>query len=379
MASEQSTLEQSPTLPAEQVVLEAMSARRLLVAGGIALILAGTVFGDIFAVFVLHQNAGRIGASLAAATAAVEAGDPKAVLAHFTQIGEFLENRGTKVDTHVHIIDFGYLALLLALMQRRVSFSERIKLRLAILFLTGAVLLPVSVFLIHYVGLKYSPLQSIGWASIAADFGGLLVILAIAGELAGVWRHFRSTLPKPVSDNLRNGWSESALLSGGTLLILAGFLHGAWYAVFYLERHETGDQRLLSEIIDRASARRPVVENTTSGVDQSLTAYGGLQAEKAINIAAHSHLIEFGIVAILLAFAQELVLLKERWKRRWVGFLLAGSAILPVFVLLEGRFGLPAGAVADGGGFLIILALSGMLVGVIRHGAVVDAATGYTE
>ncbi|HMG36927.1 MAG TPA: hypothetical protein VKM94_23555, partial [Blastocatellia bacterium] len=312
-------------------------------------------------------------------TAAVEAGDPKAVLAHFTQIGEFLENRGTKVDTHVHIIDFGYLALLLALMQRRVSFSERIKLRLAILFLTGAVLLPVSVFLIHYVGLKYSPLQSIGWASIAADFGGLLVILAIAGELAGVWRHFRSTLPKPVSDNLRNGWSESALLSGGTLLILAGFLHGAWYAVFYLERHETGDQRLLSEIIDRASARRPVVENTTSGVDQSLTAYGGLQAEKAINIAAHSHLIEFGIVAILLAFAQELVLLKERWKRRWVGFLLAGSAILPVFVLLEGRFGLPAGAVADGGGFLIILALSGMLVGVIRHGAVVDAATGYTE
>ncbi|HMG36231.1 MAG TPA: hypothetical protein VKM94_20000, partial [Blastocatellia bacterium] len=69
MASEQSTLEQSPTLPAEQVVLEAMSARRLLVAGGIALILAGTVFGDIFAVFVLHQNAGRIGASLAAATA----------------------------------------------------------------------------------------------------------------------------------------------------------------------------------------------------------------------------------------------------------------------------------------------------------------------
>src|SRR5215813_6525097 len=228
MASEQSTLEQSPTLRAEQVVLEAMSARRLLVAGGIALILAGTVFGDIFAVFVLHQNAGRIGASLAAATAAVEAGDPKAVLAHFTQIGEFLENRGTKVDTHVHIIDFGYLALLLALMQRRVSFSERIKLRLAILFLTGAVLLPVSVFLIHYVGLKYSPLQSIGWASIAADFGGLLVILAIAGELAGVWRHFRSTLPKPVSDNLRNGWSESALLSGGTLLILAGFLHGAW-------------------------------------------------------------------------------------------------------------------------------------------------------
>src|SRR5215813_2648295 len=183
MASEQSTLEQSPTLRAEQVVLEAMSARRLLVAGGIALILAGTVFGDIFAVFVLHQNAGRIGASLAAATAAVEAGDPKAVLAHFTQIGEFLENRGTKVDAHVHIIDFGFLALLLALLQPYVALLESTRRRLAILFTIGAFLLPVSVFAIHYVGLKYSPLSSIGWASILADFGGLLVIVACAGML----------------------------------------------------------------------------------------------------------------------------------------------------------------------------------------------------
>ena len=34
-----------------------LSARRLLVLGGIGLILVGMIFGDIFAVFVLHQNA----------------------------------------------------------------------------------------------------------------------------------------------------------------------------------------------------------------------------------------------------------------------------------------------------------------------------------
>ena len=44
----------------------ALSARRLLVIGGIALIVMGMLFGDIFAVFVLHPNAGRIGQALLA-------------------------------------------------------------------------------------------------------------------------------------------------------------------------------------------------------------------------------------------------------------------------------------------------------------------------
>ncbi len=38
-----------------------MSARRLFVLGGIALILTGMIFGDIFAVFTLHQNAAQVG------------------------------------------------------------------------------------------------------------------------------------------------------------------------------------------------------------------------------------------------------------------------------------------------------------------------------
>src|ERR1700738_1879664 len=77
----------------------AMSARRLFVLGGIALILAGMVLGDIFAVFTLHQNAARVGANLAAAAQAALAGDRHAVLANFQDVGAFLENRGTTVDT----------------------------------------------------------------------------------------------------------------------------------------------------------------------------------------------------------------------------------------------------------------------------------------
>ena len=49
--------------PAFAPSFERMSARRLYIFGGIALIAAGLLFGDIFAVFVLHQNAGQQGRS----------------------------------------------------------------------------------------------------------------------------------------------------------------------------------------------------------------------------------------------------------------------------------------------------------------------------
>src|ERR1700730_18653554 len=155
-----------------------LSARRLLILGGIGLILVGMIFGDIFAVFILHQNAARVGAGLAAAAHAALAGDSSAVLAYFQNVGGFLENRGTKVDTHVHMIDFGYLALMLALLQPWICFTEKTRRRVAWVFLLGGGLLPICVFLIHYVVLAYSPLSSIGWASILADFGGLLVLVA---------------------------------------------------------------------------------------------------------------------------------------------------------------------------------------------------------
>jgi hypothetical protein len=92
-----------------------------------------------------------------------------------------------------------------------------------------------------------------------------------------------------------------------------------------------------------------------------------------VNIAAHAHIIEFGILAMLLAFIQPWVFLGERWRRRWAIVLLAGSAILPVFVLAEIWWGLVAGGIADTGGLLVIIALTAMLIGVLRHTGRLDA------
>lgn len=346
-----------------------LGARRLLVLGGIGLILTGMIFGDIFAVFVLHQNAARTGASLAAAAHAALVGDAPAVAANFRDVGSFLENRGTKVDTHVHIIGFGYLALLLALLQPWVALGESAKRRLAWLLIAGATLLPVGVFLIHYVGLAYSPLSTIGWASIFADFGGLLVLLATLGYLFGLWKHRKQAHASPIRDELLEDRSAVGrlLLAGGLALILLGFLHGAYYAATDLYQQEAADATYLGNMGRGAAQRQPTM------VENSLAAYGQLQGDKAVKIAAHAHAIEFGVLAMILAFFQPYVSLRENWKRRWAWVLLLGSLLLPVCVLFELRFGLIAGGLADAGGLLVILALLAMWIGILRYTGSLDA------
>jgi hypothetical protein len=346
------------------------SARRLLTFAGIGMVLLGMIFGDIFAVFVLHQNAARVGTSLAATVQAAAAGDAAAVDSHFKNTGEFLENRGTKVDTHVHLIAFGYMALMLALVQPWVRFSESTKRRLAWVFVSGAVLLPVGVFLIHYVGLAWSPLQAIGWASIFADLGGLMVLAATVGCLVGIGRYFwagQASLP----DSLLRARSTPArwLLAGGVLLILIGFVHGAFYAGNDLYRHESADYTILSEMSTAAAAQNQVQ------IKQLLADYGRLQGDKAVKIAAHAHIIEFGLLAMLLAFFQPYVQLSEIWKRRWAVLLLFGSVLLPVCVLLEMKYGLLAGGIADLGGLFVIVALLAMWIGILRYSGSVDAVT----
>ncbi len=162
------------------------NAQRLLAIGGILLVASGMLFGDIFAMFVLHPNNGRIGGAMYAAAQLIPTGDAQGILAHFMAIGGFLENKGTKIDTHSHIIHMGYIALLLAMLQPWVALSARAKGRAAWLFIISATLLPVSIFSIYYVGLAYSPFEHIGWASIFADLFGALLAVAVLIQLWGL-------------------------------------------------------------------------------------------------------------------------------------------------------------------------------------------------
>jgi hypothetical protein len=347
-----------------------MSARRLFVLGGIALIAAGMLFGDIFAVFVLHQNAGQQGAALIEATCAVVAGNPAASSNTFARLGSLLEDRGTKVDAHVHMTDAGYLALILALVQPYVALSYATKKALAALFILGGILLPIGIFLIHYVGLAYSPFAVIGWASVLADSAGALLIIVLIAEAWGFRKYLASGELSEPALPAENSMPSRALLSGGTLLVFIGFLHGAYYAGTLLYQHEHMETDILGRMISAASS------GDLSTAASEVNNFGNLAGAHAVNIAAHSHIIEFGLLAIILSFVQPYVFLSERWKQRWVKVFLGASVVLPVFVLLEVKLGLLAGGIADIGGLAVIVALIGMMVGILRYTGGLDASEG---
>jgi hypothetical protein len=135
-----------------------------------------------------------------------------------------------------------------------------------------------------------------------------------------------------------------------------------------LYRHEQMELAILQRMIGFAA------EGNLAAATGEVTNFGNLAGERAVNIAAHSHIIEFGLLAMLLSFVQPYVFLSEKWKRRWVKTLLGGSVILPVFVLLELKLGLLAGGIADLGGLMVIIGLIGMLVGILRYSGRLDAA-----
>lgn len=351
-------------------LLDAVDPARLFVIGGMFLVIAGMIFGDLYAVFILHPNVGDIGREMGAAVAAAAAGDADAVFSHFSAVGNFLENAGTKKDAHVHIIHAGYLAFVLAFLQPWVALGHRHKMLLAKTFLWAAVVLPVAIFLIHYVGLVYSPLQSIGWASIFADLAGLVLILVLAAELVGMLRHMHGNGDRDGGVARLDGSNSRALLTGGMVLVLAGFLFGAYYAGFHMEEHESRELIILSDLMEQAAAQ------ATTALNQGLAAYGGLQGERAVMIAAHAHVIEMGLLALMLAIVQPYVFLSRAWRRRLVWMMLGGAVVLPLAIYSELRYGLLAGGVADFAGLMVILALFGMLIGVLRHTGKVDAEVG---
>jgi hypothetical protein len=225
------------------------------------------------------------------------------------------------------------------------------------------------VFLIHYVGLAYSPVETIGWASIFADLGGFFVVVAVLGYLTGLIKHFRSGERSAVQDDLLADSSVPGrlLLAGGVFLVLLGFFHGSYYAARDLYRHEALDVSILSKISTGAATQN------AAAVDRGLAEYGQLQGDKTVKIAAHAHIIEFGLLGMLLAFFQPYVNLGETWKRRWAFVLLLGSVLLPVCVLLELKYGLVAGGLADMGGLLVIVALLAMWIGILRYTGRLDA------
>jgi len=342
---------------------------RLYAFCGVFLILSGMLLGDIFAVFILHPNNARIGDAVYAAAAAIPAGDTDAIMGHFQAIGAFLENRGTKVDAHSHGVAMGYLAVLLAILQPFVAWSTATKLRVAQAFVVCAITLPIAIFTIHYAGLAYSPLVAIGWASIAADAAGFAIAVFVAIHLMGLWRYWRNwrddhdTADIERPDTLDR--ASRILFVGGSVLLFVGFLYGAAYAGYSEYTQSPNEVDILSSIVASAMERQ--------SLDADFAAYGGYLAFRGINTAAHAHLNSMAILLLLLALIQPFVFLSDRWKNRWAIIMVVASIALPVSILLEFKYGLIAGGMADTSGLVAMVALTAMLFGLVRKTGAVDS------
>jgi hypothetical protein len=200
-------------------------------------------------------------------------------------------------------------------------------------------------------------------------------MVATVGYLGGLGKRAQEKENLQLRDGLLEDRSTAGrtLLAGGLALVLLGFVHGVYYAGVDLYKHEALDFSLLSQMGAGAAA------NNVGMVDTALSQYAQLGGDKAVKIAAHAHAIEFGLLAILLAFFQPYVRLQEAWKRRWAWVLLCGSLLLPVCVLLELNFGLLAGGMADAGGLLVIIALLAMWIGIVRYTGEIDVAAQSSE
>lgn len=365
---------QTEIAPVQAQQLLATSSQRLLAIGGVLLVASGMLFGDVFAMFVLHPNNAGISDAMVAAAQLIPAGDTDGIRSQFMAIGGLLENRGTKIDAHSHIIHMGFIGLLLAMMQPWVALSAVAKRRAAWFYILSATLLPCSIFAIHYVGLAYSPLQHIGWASILADLFGAFLALAMFIQLWGLWRYCRGERAADISPayiGVGNGNGASrALLVGGLLLLVCGFLYGAGFAAYGDLTDAPQEVDIFKAIVTHAAGSQQVM------LDQDFAALGKLQMFHGINVAVHAHINEMGILLLLMAFVQGFVQYSDNTRLRWAQLAVLSAFGLPLGILMEIPFGIVGSIVADLFGFTMLVSLMAMLFGLLRYTGASDAENG---
>jgi hypothetical protein len=123
-----------------------MTARKILIVGGLALLIWGMGYGFWYAVFAEHQALDGMGVSLATGFAAAAQRDAAGMHAAMERYRETKYVYDRQVDIHGHWIGLAMVLLILGLAMGRVGYSERVKTLLAAGLLAGAVAFPAGVW-----------------------------------------------------------------------------------------------------------------------------------------------------------------------------------------------------------------------------------------
>jgi hypothetical protein len=157
-----------------------MSARQILLFGGIALAILGMSYGLWYAVFAEHQALDGIGHSLASGFQAVAERNPVAAGSFLLQYREAKYAYDRQVDVHGHWIGLAMLLVVLATAFDHVALSEKLKQLLAWALLLGAALFPLGVLMQTWT---HGALPQA-----VAILGSALVIASLTAIVFGVFR-----------------------------------------------------------------------------------------------------------------------------------------------------------------------------------------------
>jgi hypothetical protein len=124
--------------------------RRILLTGGIVLAVFGMAYGMWYAIFAEHQALEEIGVSLSTAFSGAAQRDPPQSEAALLRYKESKYIYDRQVDVHSHWIGLAMVLIVLGLCFNQVSFSEKLKIWIAVALLAGAWLFPVGVLLQAY-------------------------------------------------------------------------------------------------------------------------------------------------------------------------------------------------------------------------------------
>ena len=339
---------------------------RAFAIGGIFLVALGMLVGELYAIYISHVLNGIIGSNWLGLIESTGRGDFDQLREHFAVIGDLAEKRGRTMHSHSHLGAYGLLALVLALVQPQVDLAGKARLYLAAAYLCGALLQVLGTYVAYYAGDAFFFL---------ADVGALLLILAVGGTVWGLRNALKAGVPEGtlLVGNLRPPASRY-LVKSGLLLVVLGMLFGLYYSWQLVSADEPAVYTAVGDAA--ASVARDDVPAATAEIGQ----FKRMQSKIAITVAAHSHAVEFGFLMLLLAFVQRFVMLSETWRLRWARTVSVGAFALPVCVYLATMYGLRAAAFSDLFGGVVLVGLSAMLFGMIRHtGAIDSGSAGHTS
>lgn len=157
-----------------------MSARQILLIGGITLAILGMSYGLWYAAFAEHQALDGIGHSLSSGFEAAAARNSVSAENSLLSYREAKYVYDRQVDVHGHWIGLAMLLIVLAIGFDHVGLREKIKQLLAWALLLGSTLFPLGVLMQTW---SHGPLPRA-----IAILGSGLAIAALTGTVLGLMR-----------------------------------------------------------------------------------------------------------------------------------------------------------------------------------------------